>query len=403
MNFASPWAFAALLAVPLLIYRELGRKQQSAVIFPSLELAAAAGGSFRTRLRRLPLLLRVIALVLLIIALARPQEGLEKVYDVSKGIAIEVVVDRSSSMGAEMEFNGETLNRLEVVKRVFNEFVMGNHDELQGRPNDLIGMISFARYSETACPLTLAHDAVAEMVSHVRLVDRRSEDGTAIGDAVALAAARLRDAEETLSRQSGNEQKDQYEIKSKIIILLTDGANNCGALTPEEGAALARKWGIKIYTIGIGEEPVDLANAGFFTLLRAGRPQIDIKTLKKLAEISGGIFRLAADGDALRAVYEEIDKLETSEVESVRYVDYREFFPVFVLLGLGLLVLIQAWIVRRSLRPLSRWASWDDGGRYRKPQPPIFCPADMCQACSCSALTGCWRSIGHSGRNLVSP
>jgi Ca-activated chloride channel family protein len=339
MNFAAPWAFIALLAIPLLIYRELGQKRQSAVIFPSLQLAAAAGPSLKIKLRYLPLLLRIIALILLITALARPQEGIEKVYDVSKGIAIEVVVDRSGSMSAEMEFNGETLNRLEVVKRVFNEFVIGNHDELQGRPNDLIGMISFARYSDTACPLTLAHDAVAEMVRHVQLVDRRSEDGTAIGDAVGLAAARLKNAEETLSRQTDKGKKDQYEIKSKIIILLTDGASNCGALSPDEGAALAKKWGIKIYTIGIGEEPVDLSNAGFFTLLRSRQSQVDTKTLKKLAESTGGIFRLASDGEALRSIYKEIDELETSEIESVRYMDYREYFSSFVLLGLGLLVL----------------------------------------------------------------
>ncbi len=352
MNFASPWAFLALLALPLLVYRELGRKPKSAVRFPSLQLAAAVGPSLKTKLRNLPLFLRVLALVLLITALARPQEGIEKVYDVSKGIAIEVVVDRSSSMGAEMEFKGETTNRLEVVKRVFNEFVGGNHDELRGRPNDLIGMISFARYSDTACPLTLAHDAVGEMVGHVRLVDTRAEDGTAMGDAIGLAAARLRDAEETLGEQSGKDKDDQYEIKSKIIILLTDGASNCGALSPDEGAALAKKWGIKIYSIGIGENPEDLARAGFFARLRAMRPQVDIKSLKRVAESTGGIFRLAADGDALLSVYKEIDALETSEIESVRYMDYREFFPPFVLLGLGLLVLetvLRSTLLRRIL------------------------------------------------------
>ncbi len=339
MNFASPWAFLALLAIPLVIYRDLALQRKSVIRFPSLQLAAAAGTSIKIKLRYLPLLLRIIALILLITALARPQEGIEKVYDVSKGIAIEVVVDRSSSMGAEMEYNGETLNRLEVVKRVFNEFINGNHDELRGRPNDLIGMISFARYSDTACPLTLAHDAVGEMLKHVRLVTRRNEDGTAIGDAVGLAAARLKTAEETLSRQTANEKKDIYEIKSKIIILLTDGASNCGTLSPDESAALAKKWGIKIYTIGIGDNPEVSADAGFFAMLRAARPQVDTKTLKKLAQTTGGIFRLASDGDALRAIYKKIDEMETSEIESVRYIDYREFFPRFVLLGLGLLIM----------------------------------------------------------------
>ncbi len=352
MNFASPWAFLALLVIPLLIYRELGRERKTAVRFPSLQLVAATGTSIKIKLRRLPLLLRIIALILLITALARPQKGIEKVYDVSNGIAIEVVVDRSGSMGAEMEFNGETTNRLEVVKRVFSEFVNGNHDELQGRPNDLIGMISFARYSETVCPLTLAHDAVGEMVRQVELVNTRAEDGTAIGDAVGLAAARLKDAEKTLSEQTDKGKKGQYQIKSKIIILLTDGAGNCGVLSPEEGAALAKKWGIKIYTIGIGDQPGDLANAGIFSFLQAGRPRIDTKTLKKLAQDTGGIFRLASDGDALLAVYREIDALETSEIESVRYIDYREFFPRFALMGLVLLVLetvLRCTLFRRIL------------------------------------------------------
>jgi Ca-activated chloride channel family protein len=340
MTFAFPWALLALLIIPLILYNELVRKKNARVTFSSLHLAVQTTPSLRQRLARLPLLLRLVGLILLILALARPQEGIEKVYDVSHGIAIEVVVDRSGSMGAEMEFDGQTLNRLEVVKKVFAEFVNGDGKNLDGRPNDLIGMVTFARFGDTACPLTLAHGAVQELIEHVRLVDRRSEDGTAIGDGIGLAAARLKTAEETLAKQADDKKNaDQYEIKSKIIILLTDGANNCGSLSPAEAAELAKKWDIKIYTIGIGRDMNNAANQGFFARLSGRRQQVDTRTLQSLAENTGGIFRMADDGDSLRAIYEEIDRLETSEIESVRYVDYKEYFPPFALIALGLLVL----------------------------------------------------------------
>ncbi len=340
MKFAFPWALLALLIIPLILYNELVRKKNGRVCFSSLHLAVQTTPSLRQRLARLPLLLRLAGLILLILALARPQEGIEKVYDVSHGIAIEVVVDRSGSMGEEMEFDGQTLNRLEVVKKVFAEFVNGDGKNLDGRFNDLIGMVTFARFGDTVCPLTLAHGAVQELVEHVRLVDRRSEDGTAIGDGIGLAAARLKTAEETLATQADDKKNaDQYEIKSKIIILLTDGANNCGSMSPAEAAELAKKWGIKIYTIGIGLDMNNAANQGFFARLTGRRPQVDTRTLQSLAENTGGIFRMADDGDSLRAIYEEIDRLETSEIESVRYVDYKEYFPPFALIALGLLVL----------------------------------------------------------------
>ena len=127
----------------------------------------------------------------LVIALARPQEGRERVRDTSRGVAMEMVVDRSGSMGAVMDFDGKRMTRLDVVKRVFREFAMGNGKTLKGRPNDLIGMITFARYPDTICPMTLAHDALTEFLKTVQRVKRRHEDGTALGDAISRAAARL--------------------------------------------------------------------------------------------------------------------------------------------------------------------------------------------------------------------
>jgi Ca-activated chloride channel family protein len=297
--------------------------------FSSLKNAKAAGDSVRRRLALLPLVLRVAAVLLVIVALARPQMGREKVKDVTKGVAIEMVLDRSGSMGAEMEYGGGRLNRLEVVKRVFEEFVTGNGRELEGRPNDLIGMIAFARYADTMAPLTLGHGALVRFLGSVDIVKRRSEDGTAIGDALALAAARLKTAEEEIAKYS-DESGTEYDIKSKVIILLTDGQNNYGRRTPIEAAELAGEWGIKVYTIGVGSgEGVTTVRTllGSFKVPTGGG--VDTKTLERIAEVTGGVFRIAEDEESLRSIYAEIDELEKSEIESVRYVDYKEMFVPF--------------------------------------------------------------------------
>jgi len=346
MTFTTPWAFLLLLVLPIIIFRYFSRsplgKRTGNILFPTTLHASGAGTSLRKKLLHLPFILRLLALVFLIFALARPLEGMEKIYDINKGVAIEVVIDRSSSMKAEMDFAGKTMNRLEVAKQVFLEFVKGNSGSLAGRPNDLIGLITFARYADTACPLTLAHDALASFVDPIKLVNRKPEDGTAIGDALALAAARLQKAEQTLLQQNlaADTQESSYEIKSKIIILLTDGEQTAGNRTPQEAAELAKKWGIKIYAIGIGAEESLLNIPTLFgtRIMQRGRG-VDKQTLSLLAETTSGLFRMAEDGDALRAVYEEIDTLEKSEIESIRYVDYKEKFTLFALAGLILLTL----------------------------------------------------------------
>ena len=352
MSFETPWAFLLLLILPVIIYRYFTRSalglRTGKLLFPSARHAAGAGISLRSRLAHLPYVLRLMALILLIIALARPLAGMEKIYDISKGIAIEVVIDRSSSMKAEMIFAGEQLNRLEVAKRVFLEFVQGSQGDLAGRPNDLIGLITFARYADTACPLTLAHGALASFVEPIELVNRKPEDGTAIGDALALAAARLQKAEETITQQSllADSKEPSYEIKSKIIILLTDGEQNAGKRTAQEAAELAKEWSIKIYTIGIGgQESLVRIPTLFGTQVIQRGPGVDKQTLAALAQTTGGIFRMAEDGDALRAVYSEIDKLEKSEIESIRYMDYTERFTPF---ALGTLILLALEILLRT-------------------------------------------------------
>jgi Ca-activated chloride channel family protein len=344
MHFESPWAFLLLLLIPALAWARRRRRGGGAIRFSTTGNARRAGRSLRQRLAFVPSLLRALALACLIVALARPQRGLERVKDINKGIAIEMVADRSGSMSAEMEYEGERLNRLDAVKRVFKQFVMGNGRDLPGRPADLIGMIAFARYPDTMCPLTLAHGALPPFLESVRLAQTKAEDGTAIGDALALAAARLKTAEETLARQNLDPtRRKEYEIKSKVIILLTDGQSNCGKRSPQQAADLAAKWGIKVYTIGVGGgEAVTTIQTPFGAYKMPMGPGVDESTLAAIAKTTGGVYRRADDVKALHAVYKEIDELERSEIESVRYLDYKEEFAPLALSALVLIALQMA-------------------------------------------------------------
>jgi len=337
MHFESPLAFLLLLILPVLIYFNFFRTRRGSIRFSSVGNAAKATKSFRQKFIRLPDIIRIAALILLITALARPQTGREQIREVSRGVAIEMVVDRSSSMGAEQEYRGKNLNRLEVVKKVFEDFVMGGSDDLDGRPNDLIGMIVFARYPDTICPLTLAHGALPAFLKNVNLVTTREEDGTAIGDAVALAAARLKKAEDTLRDEKDTAGK--YEIKSKVIVLLSDGENNAGKRSPLEAAELAKEWGIKIYAIAIGGgEAVTSIQTPFGTYKVPSRQRVDTSTLREIAQKTGGFFREADNTESLIDIYKEIDSMEKSEIESIRFVDYRESFLWLALSGFLLII-----------------------------------------------------------------
>jgi Ca-activated chloride channel homolog len=337
MRFEFPWAFLILPLVVLLVWFVLRRHRGVGLRFSSVGIAGSSGSSLRTRLRHLPMIGRVIAIVLLTVGLARPQQGREEVRDVSQGIAIEMVVDRSGSMGQELIYEGKQLNRLEVVKKIFKEFILGNGKDLQGRPSDLIGMVAFARYADTLCPLTLSHGALDRFIESIQVVTRRNEDGTAIGDALALAAARLRTLEEVL--------KMDYRIKSKVVILLTDGQNNAGKRSPVEAARLAKEWGIKVYAIGIGgRESFVTVRTPLGDYKVPGGPGVDEATLKNIADETGGAFWLAESAEKLHQIYKEIDRLERTEIESVRHIDYAERFLAFVLAALALLILEQVII-----------------------------------------------------------
>ena len=341
MQFNNPLAFLLLLAVPALIAAGRFFKGKAGITFSSANKIKGLERSVKQRFALLPDILRLLALILLIVAIARPQMGREYIRDISKGVAIELVVDRSGSMAAEMQFSSKRFDRLEVVKRVIDEFVHGNGGELEGRPNDLIGMVSFARYADTVCPLTLSHGALSGILDNIDIVARKEEDGTSIGDALALAAARLRTAEEALVEQKqGARDETSYEIKSKIIILLTDGQNNFGKRSPGQAAKLAAEWGIKIYSIGIGgDDAYSTLKTTFGDYKIPVGQAVDERTLVMVAEETGGFYRRAGDADSLRSVYSEIDDMEKSEIESIRYLDYKELFMPFALAALLLIAL----------------------------------------------------------------
>ncbi len=345
MRFASPWMFALLPVIAAAFWWAYRGTQSSGWRFPSLAAPIAAGRSVRTSLLPLLPILRAVALVLVVVALARPQFGTEKVRDINRGIAIEMVVDRSSSMAEPMRYRGRAVTRLDVVKSVFQDFIDSGGD-LPGRPADLVGMITFARYPDTICPLTLSHDALESLITNVALVDTRSEDGTAIGDAVALAAARLYKAEESLAEKTG--EPTTYEIKSKVVILLTDGENNAGQRTVEDAASLAAEWGVKVYTIGVGD--TRRVSTAFGSFNQPKTPGVEDRPLRDLADTTGGIYRIATDSESLIEIYQEIDELEKSEIQTLRYLDYRELFPPFALAGfllIGLETLLASTWLRR--------------------------------------------------------
>ena len=327
MMFASPYLLLLLFAVP--VVAALGyvrRGAKACILYSSTESLREIRPSLMYRLRHALPALRCAALGLIVVALARPQKGQESIVVSTEGIAIEMVVDTSGSMQAQdMHFDGERMNRLDAVKRVFSDFI-GGGEGLSGRPNDVIGMVSFARYPDARCPLTLDHGVLLQLIDDTEIVADRREDGTAIGEALGLAVERIKET----------------KAKSKVIILLTDGENNVGNADPVGTARIAKAFDIKIYTIGAGTRgyaPVPVTMPSGETILRRVRVSIDERTLKQIAKLTGGKYFRATDGDSLEKIYKEIDELEKTRTESVKYLDYKELFPYFLFPGLALLVI----------------------------------------------------------------
>jgi len=326
-------------------YLMLRRKGTAAVRFPSLVDMKSCLVSWRIRFRPLLTIARLLCAALLIVALARPRKGTVLSEISTEGVAIEAVVDRSGSMQTEMDYYGNKLNRLEVVKRVLSDFIEGDKKDLKGRSSDLIGLITFARYADTICPLVHSHNVLIEFLKKTEIVRMRSEDGTAIGDAIALGAARLQKAEEEIQRRRQqliasdenilDTDQSGFKIKSKVIILLTDGINNAGRYDPLEAAELAKKWGIKIYTIGIGSGQAYMTIQSPLGAYKMPTGQeLDERLLEAIAEKTGGFYGRAGDAKALRSIVERIDELEKTEVKSVQYTQFAEHFGPWTLAAL---------------------------------------------------------------------
>lgn len=338
MILASPYLLLLLLALPVVIvFGYAGRRSKASILYSSTEFLRDIRPSLMYRLRHVLPAMRCIALAAIVVALARPQKGQERIVVSTEGIAIQMVVDISGSMRAEdMFLGGERMNRLEALKRVFKDFIAGG-DGLGGRQNDIIGMVTFARYPDTRCPLTLDHGVLLKLIDETEIVKDRNEDGTALGEATALAVERIKDA----------------KPQSKVIILLTDGENNAGNADPVRAAEIAKALGIKIYTIGAGTRgfaPLPVTLPSGETILRQVRVSIDEKTLEKIAETTGGKYFRATDGDSLKSIYREIDEMEKTKTESVKYEDYTELFPYFLFPGLGLLLLEHLLVSTRFRR-----------------------------------------------------
>lgn len=309
--WAYPWALLLLLVIPLYWFIATRARAQSVVVFSGLSGLRAAGGTISRRVRLILPLLRCIALACLVVAVARPQVADRSTQIYVEGIAIQLVVDVSSSMSDwDLSPPGRQVNRLDVVKAVVQRFVDGDSGgELKGRTNDLIGLVKFARFPDSVCPLTLDHRAVTRAIDVLMPMQPRSEeDGTAIGDGLALAVERLKD----LKRTTGG--GEQLTITSRVVILLTDGENNAGMITPDQAGELAANFGIKVYSIMAGTGQ----NEGFF------RRALNDRDLREIAKVTGGKYFHATDARSLLDIYEEIDRLERTRSEERRFVRYDE-------------------------------------------------------------------------------
>ncbi len=329
------YLFAVL---PTLWWLWSSRARRPVLVFSTVATLAAAGARRHGWPRQLLPLLRAAALVLLIVAVARPQKADESSQSYVEGIAIQMVVDASSSMNdLDLSPPGKRLSRFDVVKEVFRTFVFGDGKRLAGRGNDLIGVVRFAKYADSICPLTLDHRSLGAVLDALRTVaPRTDEDGTAIGDGLGLAVARLKD----LKRTTGS--GEQFVIKSRVAILLTDGENNAGMVNPIEAGELATRSEIKVYTI--------LAGTGQATMF-GGRNPVNDADLRKIAEITGGRFYRADDSQTLLGVYEEIDRLERTRAEERRYVEWAELaapWIVAALICLGLHALLDNTLLRKA-------------------------------------------------------
>lgn len=314
--FKDPVFLMAIILLPLVVYIAF-RKREPVLTFSSGALVEGIKPTLRQRLSKIPILLRGAAIALLLIALARPQSMLEGTRTVSEGVDIVLALDTSTSMLAEdFKLGAKRVNRFDVVRDVVKEFILKRKD-------DRIGMVAFAGRAYTVCPLSADYAWLTENLNRVRV--GMIEDATAIGSGIATSCNRLRTS----------------KTKSRVIIILTDGVNNAGTISPVVAAEAARALGIKIYAVAVGSKglvPYPVGKDSFGRTVYQNIPiEIDEGVMKRIAELTGGRYYLASNTETLRKIYDDIDKLEKSNIEHFGYREYEELFPYFLIPGLILL------------------------------------------------------------------
>lgn len=316
-SFAHPWMLLGLLVLPVLAWLKGRIGGMPGVLFSSTQSLLKLGSQRRSRVGAFLSSLFYLAMTLLILALARPQRGQTRQHIKASGVDIMIVLDVSGSMSTEdYTIGNQRASRLEAVKRVTQEFI-------EARPNDRIGIIAFAGRPYLVSPITLDHEWLIDNLDRVQL--GLVEDGTAIGSALASAAARLKNR----------------NAKTKLILLLTDGANNAGKIMPLTAAEAAKALGCKIYTIGAGSSgPVSVPMKDRFgrTFYQTVIFDFDEKLLSNIASIGDGKYFRAADAVSLQKTFQEIDRLEKTKIEIEKNVHHEDFFWILIVLGTLLLV-----------------------------------------------------------------
>ncbi len=326
LTFKYPFVLYFLALVPLMIfwYWKKNRKISPSISYSALNIFDGIKPTLREKLVHVPVILRAAALTLFIVALARPQSFStgENVY--TEGIDVAILLDISGSMLAE-DFEP---NRLDAAKDVIDEFI-------GGRTSDKIGLVVFASQSFTQCPLTIDYYVLRNLLSEIK--SGMIEDGTAIGLAIANGVNRLKDS----------------EAKSRIIILLTDGVNNSGEIDPITAAQIAEKFGIRIYTVGVGtkgQAPYPFQTP-FGIRYQMVPVEIDEAVLQQVADITGGNYFRATNNEKLIEIYKKIDEMEKTRVEITSYRNASESFYSWAGFGLMFLIL-ELGLVRSYLRRL---------------------------------------------------
>ena len=332
LQFQAPW-FLILLPVPLLLGFLARRLEifEPALSLPRTSVARNLPPSARARFRNLPRWLAVFALTLIVVALARPQKGLGRDQLTTEGVDIVVALDVSGSMAAQ-DFQPD--KRLSVAKSVVADFI-------RKRTRDRLGLVVFAGRAITQSPATTDQALLHRQLEDVAL--DRLPDGTAIGSGLATALSRL----------------SKSESKTKLIVLVTDGANNSGEIDPETATDIAKAMEVKIYTVGVGKggiAPIPVRAQDPFTGRVVSRTvnmevPIDEDLLKRIAEKTGGAFFSATDASSFRDIFSRIDALETSRIKSVSFRRFQELFPPF-LSAAGALLLVAGFLWSRGLRVL---------------------------------------------------